>query len=133
MPRKKRSPLPSLPEALAPENLPVQEAHHIQVFHFEHLFALGAAFIFIFASLLSISSASRAQEFKAQVSATVLPIDSYSNYRLDQMNPFERFWSRLSPSEKMMYASAGGLAVVIIPLGLVLLRQQRKHHSQATA
>lgn len=122
------------PAVLAvPENIPVIVActpstcvH--RVFHFEHLFALSAAFIFIFSVLFSVSFAIRAQEFKATVSASVLPLEAYSDYKLKQMNPWQRYWSNLDPYQKLMVKSGAGLVVVLIPLGAVLWFQQRRVH-----
>lgn len=127
--RKKKK---SAAEAV-PENIPVivactPYACTHRIFHFEHLFALSAAFIFVFSVLFSASTASKAQEYKAPVSAMVLPLESYSDYKLKQMNPWERYWSKLDPYEKLMVKSGAGLVAVIIPLGALLAFQQKRVH-----
>lgn len=116
-----------------PENLPLIEectpsiCTH-RVFHFEHLFALSAAFIFVFSVLFTISSASKAQEFKAAISAEVLPLEMYSTYKLKPENPWEAYWKSLDPYTKLMIKSGAGLAGVLIPLGAILWVQQRHVH-----
>lgn len=128
--RKKVSKKSAIARVDAPENLPLVLVPP-KVFHFEHMFALTSAFIFVFATLLAISSASRAQEFRADITATVLPVESYSNYKFEQMNQFEKFWYKLTPYEKLMYQSGAGLTLVIIPLGLLLWKQQHQHNMTA--
>ncbi|MDO8490012.1 MAG: hypothetical protein Q7S47_01180 [bacterium] len=138
MPVKKKSPrrvrTMSKKIIAAPENVPlVSIAPPAKIFHFEHMFAFAAAFVFIFSTLLVISNQGNAQQFQATVSANVLPLDAYSNYRLNQMNPFERWWSQQDEYHKLMYESGAILTAVMIPLGSLMYLQQRKIHSQHLA
>ncbi|MEK7619500.1 MAG: hypothetical protein AAB416_04700 [Patescibacteria group bacterium] len=132
----RRSPAPRRKKAAAknvPENLPLIEdctpsvCSH-RVFHFEHLFALSAAFIFVFSVLFTVSTASKAQEFKTAISAEVLPLEMYSTYKLKPENAWETYWKSLDATTKLMIQSGAGLAGVLIPLGAILWYQQRHVH-----
>ncbi len=119
-PRKKKAvpvpaPLPEPPVLLPP---PHQESPE----HSGHIGLFVFGFLFLFTSLLLSSQAGKAQEFRAGVSATVLP----TSYIPPERFPFEHWWNKLDATSKLMVGSSTALTVSIIPLGLLVWRSMKR-------
>lgn len=113
----------------APPNVPLEGDRRSYYLHFEHAFALAGAFIFIFSIFLGVSTFTLAQEFRAQVSATVLPLESYCpKCIIDSRHSLVRWWQSMDTYHKMLIGSGSALAGLMIPLGtFVLIREIRSH------
>lgn len=113
-----------------PENVPLAMTATAKHLYFEHAFAFAAACIFVVSLLTTATSFSDAQEFRAAVSAAVLPLESYCPACVvNTDHPLLRWWKSLDTYHRVLYGSGTALAGLVIPLGaLVVIRERHTAH-----